>query len=227
MSAPDARERRRLVRDCLGLGLAVGSYGVSFGAVAVAAGLSPAQACVLSLAAFTGGSQFAYAGVVGGGGTAGAAVTAALLLGTRNTLYGVRLAALLRLRGPRRLVGAQLVIDETTAMAIAQPADRPELGRLAFWVTAAAVYGFWNLATLAGALVGQAVDPRRLGLDGAVPAAFLALLWPRLRTSEGRRVAFAAALLAVAGVLLLPAGLAVPVAALTVLAVGRQRREGP
>jgi len=209
---------RRVVRDSIGLGLAVGSYGVSFGAVAVAAGLSPAQACALSLLAFTGGSQFAYVGVVGAGGSAVSAVTAALLLGLRNTLYAVRLAPLLRVRGARRVVAAQITIDETTAMAVAQPAEREDLGRRAFWATGGAVYLFWNVATLLGAVIGQAVDPVRLGLDGAVPAAFLALLWPRLRQREGRRVALVAVGLAAVGVLTLPAGLAVPVAALAVLA---------
>ncbi len=208
---------RKVVRDSVGLGLAVGSYGISFGAVAVAAGLSPLQACVLSLLAFTGGSQFAYVGVVGAGGAAASAVTTALLLGVRNTLYAVRLAPLLQTRGARRLVAAQLTIDETAAMAVAQPVAEKRLGRLAFWATGAAVYLFWNAATLLGALVGQAVDPVRLGLDGAVPAAFLALLWPRLRAAAGRRVALVAVLLAAAGVLLLPAGLAVPVAALAVV----------
>jgi len=216
-------DRRRVARDAVGLGVAVGSYGVSFGAVAVASGLSPAQACALSLLAFTGGSQFAYVGVVAAGGSVASAATSALLLGLRNTLYAVRLAPLLRVRRSRRLLAAHLTIDETTAMAVAQPIARDDLGRLAFWVTGATVFACWNLATLLGALVGQAVDPGRLGLDGAVPAAFLALLWPRLRVAAERRVAATGALLAVAGVLVLPVGLAVPVAALGVLAARPDR----
>jgi len=218
---------RRAVRDSVGLGVAVSSYGVSFGALAVAAGLSPAQTCALSLLAFTGGSQFAYVGVIAGGGTAVSASVTALLLGLRNTLYAVRLAPLLRVRGARRLLAAHTVIDESTAMALAQPVDRPDAGRLAFTVTSAVVFTGWNAATLLGALVGHAVDPLRLGLDGAEPAAFLALLWPRLRAQatggQDRRVGLVAVVLAAAGTIVLPGGLAVPVAALAVLAAGRGR----
>ena len=109
---------RPIVRDGLGIGIATGAYGLSFGALASAAGLSLPQACALSLLMFTGASQFAFVGLIGGG--AAAAVATALLLGSRNALYGLRLAPHLR---PRPLA-AHLVIDESAAMAVRDtPAD--------------------------------------------------------------------------------------------------------
>ena len=174
-------ERSATLRDAVGLGLAVGLYGVAFGAAADAAGLNVWQAMSMSALMFTGASQFAMVGVLGAGGGALAAVGSALLLGTRNTVYGVRLVPLLQPRGVLRRVGtAHWVIDETTAMALAAP--NRALGKLAFLVTGATIY-----------LDLERDDRRRragrrgLGgtaqaaLDAVVPAAFLALLWPRLR----------------------------------------------
>jgi predicted branched-subunit amino acid permease len=181
----------------------------------VAAGLSVTQTCVTSLVLFTGASQFALVAVLGAGGSAVAGVFSALLLGTRNTLYGVRLADLLRLSGPGRLLGAQLTIDETTAMAGAAPAG---LERTAFFATGAAVYGLWNLGTLLGAVgAAQLGDLSRFGLDAAVPAAFLALLAPRLRERDGARVALAGAVLALAAIPFLRPGVPVLIAGLAVV----------
>jgi predicted branched-subunit amino acid permease len=116
--------RRAVLRDAIGVGVATGAYGLSFGAISTASGLTILQTCVLSLVLFSGGSQFALVGVVGGGGAPMTGAATALLLGVRNGFYGLRLAELLRLRGWRRVVGAQVVIDESTAMSIGQPASR-------------------------------------------------------------------------------------------------------
>jgi predicted branched-subunit amino acid permease len=174
--APDwTTERRRVLRTALGIGVATGAYGVSFGALSTTSGLSLTQTCALSVLVFTGASQFAFVGVHGAGGDAAAGAATALLLGSRNALYGLRLAPLLRLRGLHRLVGAQLVIDESTAVAVGQAGARA--ARLGFWAAGLAVYLLWNTATLLGALAGDAIgDPRTYGLDAAVPAAVLALL---------------------------------------------------
>ena len=195
--------------------MAVGAYGLSFGAAAVTAGLSTLQACALSLLLFTGASQFALVGVVGAGGGMLAAVAGALLLGTRNTLYAVRLASLVPARGPRRLVAAQLTIDESTGMATGAP---PGLAATAFWATGASVYVLWNLATLLGALgAARLGDPAALGLDAAVPAAFLALLAPQLRSRALGAAALAGALVAAAAVPFTPPGVPVLLAALVVV----------
>jgi 4-azaleucine resistance transporter AzlC len=207
--------QREVVRDALGIGVAVGAYGLSFGAIAVAAGLSTLQTCATSLLMFTGASQFALVGVLGAGGSAVAGVLSALLLGSRNTLYAVRLADLLRIRGARRVVAAHVTIDETTAMGTAAP---PGLERLAFWATGASVYGLWNLGTLLGAVgAARLGNPATLGLDAAVPAAFLALLAPRLRERQAQRVAVAGALLALAAIPLVRTGVPVLIAGLAVV----------
>jgi predicted branched-subunit amino acid permease len=223
-----AAARSATLRDAIGLGVAVGLYGVAFGAAAVGAGLDAWQALTMSALMFTGASQFALVGVLGAGGGALAAVGSALLLGTRNTVYGVRLAPMLAPRGWLRRAGAaHWVIDETTAMAVAAP-DR-ELGRLAFWVTGATIYLGWNATTLVGALgAGALGETAQAALDSIVPAAFLALLWPRLRrgTTEAavqRRVALGGAVLALALTPFVPAGVQVVLAVVAVALAGRPR----
>jgi predicted branched-subunit amino acid permease len=211
--------RTAVVRDALGIGIATGAYALSFGAIATTAGFSVAQACVLSLAMFTGASQFALAGVVGTGGAASAGAATAVLLGTRNALYGVRLAPLLRVRGLRRLAAAHLVIDESTAMATAR--DDPRAGRLGFWATGLAVFLCWNAGTAIGAAGASALaDPRSLGLDAAAPAAFLALVGPRLLHRETAVVAAVATLAALAATPFVAAGVPVLIAGLVAVAAG-------
>jgi predicted branched-subunit amino acid permease len=213
-AVPEDTARRKVIRDCITLGAAVGASGLSFGAVAVAAGLSTLQACTLSLLVFSGGSQFALVGVLGAGGSAAAGIAGASLLGSRNMLYAVRLATLLRVPRSRRVAAAQLTIDETTAMAITAP---PGLRGTAFWVTGVTVFTTWNLATLLGALGAAVFDTKTIGLDAAVGAAFLALLVPQIRDRRGARIALGGALLAAAAVPVTPAGVPVIVAALAVL----------
>ena len=208
--------------DALGIGIATGVYGISFGVLAVAAGLSEAQACAMSLLVFTGGSQFAAVGVIAAGGAAATAVANALLLAVRNGAYGLSLASLLRGPFPRRAVAAQLVIDETTAMARAQDDEHDARG--AFWLTGAAVFVCWNAGTLAGALAGSGLgDPAKYGLDAMFPAAFLALLAPQLRQDGAVAAALAGALIAVVLLPLTPAGVPVIAASLGVLAGLRRR----
>ncbi len=192
---PLSSERRQILIDSLGVGLATGAYGVSFGAIGATSGFSVWQTCALSLFVFTGASQFALVGVVASGGAPMSGAATALMLGTRNTLYGLRLASLLRMRGLRRVSAAQLVIDESTAMAL-KPKD-PRDAPVGFFATGLSVFVLWNLATLIGALAGNALgDTTTYGLDAAVPAAFLALLWPRLDTAHKRLTAMVAAALA-------------------------------
>ncbi|WP_337060207.1 AzlC family ABC transporter permease [Kineococcus sp. G2] len=213
-------------RQGLSVGVATALYGVSLGALAVANGLSVAQACATSLLIFSGGSQFALVGVLGGGGSVAAAVAASSLLGVRNALYGLQVGPFLRVRGARRLLAAHLTIDESTAVGAAQGTDPAR--RTGFWVTGATVFVGWNLATLAGALLGDALgDPRRWGLDAAAAAAFLALLWPRLRQGQAAAVAAVAALVALLLVPVVPVGLPVVAAALVAAAAGlRPERPG-
>lgn len=171
---------------------------------------------------FTGASQFALVGVIAAGGNAWAGAATAALLGTRNALYGVRLSTLLKAAGLRRLAAAHFVIDETTAMAIAR--DSPTESRFAFWATGMILFGFWNVGTLIGALATQVLpDPRALGFDAAPPAAFLALLAPRLRSREPVAIAIAAAVIALAFLPYVPAGVPLLIVATAVVLYGLRR----
>lgn len=212
-------ERRAIVRDGLAVGLATGAYGIGFGAISVASGLTVLQTCALSLVMFTGASQFAFVGVAGAGGSLLSAGTTALLLGTRNTLYGLRMGPLLGWRGGRRAAAAHLLIDESTAMSVTRRS--PEAARVGFLSAGLAVFILWNAATLLGALGGKAFgDPETYGLDAVVGAAFLALLWPRLSDRVNRRVVLAAAAVALTLVPLVPAGVPVLAAAGVALLAG-------
>lgn len=218
----------------LGVGIATGLYGISFGALAVASGLDIWQAQLLSLLMFSGGSQFAFIGVIASSGAASlpAAIASAWLLGVRNGFYALQMKPLLGVLGWKTPIAAQLNIDETTGVATAQSnlADT----RRGFWLTGIAVFVFWNLLTFLGAVLGESIgDPRAYGLDAAAAAAFLGLLWPRLRALQPIAVAIAAAVVAIALSPILAPGLPILIAALSAIIVGgfnlftsKPRREG-
>lgn len=192
-------DRSAIIRDSLGVGVATGTYGISFGAVSVGAGFDVWQTCALSLLMFTGASQFAFVGVIAGGGAPLAGVGTALLLGTRNTLYGLRMAPLLAWHGWRRVGASHLVIDESTAMGVTR--ETTQAARVGFLTTGLSIFLLWNVMTLVGALAGEAIgDPRTWGLDAAVGAAFLALLWPRLTESRSNQLVAALAVSVALGV---------------------------
>lgn len=215
--------RRAIVRDGLGIGIATGAYALSFGAISVTAGLSIVQTCALSLLMFTGASQFAMVGVIAAGGSPWAGAATAALLGSRNALYGLRLTTILQAIGWRRFAAAQLVIDESTAMAIAR--EDPAASRYAFWATGLSVFALWNLGTLAGALATHALpDPKVLGFDAAPPAAFLALLAPRLRAREPLAVAMAAAIVSLVALPFVPPGVPLLIVAVLVVLYGVRPR---
>jgi 4-azaleucine resistance transporter AzlC len=227
VETPSPGEHRAIVRDGVAVGVATGAYGISFGAISVTSGLDVWQTCALSLLVFTGASQFALIGVIGAGGAPLSGAVTALLLGTRNTLYGLRLAPLLAWAGWRRLAAAHLVIDESTAMSVNRE-SRPA-ARVGFLSTGLSVFVLWNLATFIGAFGGRSLgDPRTFGLDAAVGAAFLALLWPRLRDRRNQLVALLGAAVALALIPLTAAGVPVLAAGGVALLVGAvSRRADP
>ena len=209
--------KRPITSSAIGIGLATGAYGLSFGAISVASGLTAVQTQTLSLLMFTGASQFALVGVLGAGGGAIAAVLTAWLLGARNGLYALHIAPTLNLRGLRKPLAAQLTIDESTAMSIAHEPN-VDRSRHAFWATGISIYVLWNIGTLLGALGASAIgDPAILGLDAAIPAGFLALLWPRLRDRTAWAIAAGGATIALVLTPLTRSG--VPVLASAVIAV--------
>ena len=213
-----SRVNRATASQSLSVSFTVGLYGTAFGAASIAAGFSVLQTCLLSLLAFSGASQFAVVGVMGAGGTAIAGIATASLLGVRNMLYALRMAPLLRVSGFKKVIAAQVTIDESTGVALSQEKLGTEAMKQGFWLTGFGVYIFWNIFTLLGALGAKAMgDPSAWGLDAAVPAAFLGLVWPRLTNKLERALAICALVLAVLLSPVLSAGL--PIISTVVLAV--------
>ncbi len=193
----------------LGVGVATGLYGISFGALSVASGLDLWQTMALSLLMFSGGSQFAFIGVVATGAGYVPAVISAWLLGVRNGFYAIRMNPVLSVSALVRPLAAQLTIDESNAVSLSQEPDQKK-ERLGFWLTGIAVFAFWNVFTLFGALLGSQIgDPSDFGLDAAAAAAFLGLIWPRLNQSKLLLLAVCSAFLATSLSVVLPAGMPV------------------
>jgi predicted branched-subunit amino acid permease len=209
-------KRNQVDRTALSVAFTVGLYGAAFGAAGVTAGFSILQTCLLSILLFSGASQFAVVGIMGAGGAAVSAIATSTLLGFRNALYGLQMAPILKVKGLKRILAAQITIDESTAVATLQENDADR--RRGFYITGIGVYIFWNLFTFLGALGASAIgDPSVWGLDAAVPAAFCGLIWPRLKN----KTHFVVSAVAIAWALLLtpitPAG--IPIITTVLLAV--------
>jgi predicted branched-subunit amino acid permease len=213
-----SRVNRATATQSFSVSFTVGLYGTAFGAASIAAGFSVLQTCLLSLLTFSGASQFAVAGVMGAGGTAISAIATASLLGTRNMLYALRMAPILRVTGVKKVIAAHITIDESTGVAISQEKLGTQAMKEGFWLTGFGTYIFWNIFTLLGALGAQAMgNPSAWGLDAAVPAAFLGLLWPNLTNNYERAIAVSALVMAIVLSPVLSAGL--PIISTVVLAV--------
>ena len=211
---PEARRWSVVAREAAAIGVAVAVFGATFGVLAVGSGLSVLQAQAMSLLVFTGASQFAVVGVLDSGGTPAAAIGSALLLAARNGMYGISLSRQISGGRIRRLIAAQLVIDESTAMATAHPNEAER----AFWLTGVSVFVFWNLGTLVGALSGSAIgDPTTLGLDAALPAGFVALMAGHLRRRDGLAAAVTGGVMALVAVPFVPAGVPVLLATIGIV----------
>jgi 4-azaleucine resistance transporter AzlC len=208
--------KNQVDRTGLSVAFTVGLYGAAFGAAGVTAGFSVLQSCLLSLLLFSGASQFAVVGIMGAGGSAISAIATATLLGFRNALYGLQMAPILKVTGIKRVLAAQITIDESTAVATLQENDADS--KRGFYVTGIGVYVFWNLFTFIGALGASAIgNTSGWGLDAAVPAAFCGLVWPRLKNKKQFLVSGAAIALALFLTPLTPAG--IPIITTVLLAV--------
>ena len=216
-----AKFPRDTFRDSLSVSLTVGAYGVAFGAASIAAHFSILQTCLFSLLTFTGASQFAAVGVVGAGGAALSAIAAATLLSTRNALYGMQMSPLLKVRGLKKIAAAHVTIDESTGVALAQTPRGTDAMRTGFWLTGLGVFIFWYIFTVLGALGAKALgNPASWGLDAAVPAAYLGLLWPRLQTNFLRVVAIASMIFALLVTPWLAAGMPIIMSVLVATSFG-------
>lgn len=203
------------------VGLATGIYGISFGALSVTAGFDLWQTMALSILMFSGGSQFAFVAVFATGGTSAlpAAITSAWLVGVRNGFYALSMAPKLGPKGLARVLAAQLTIDESTAVSASRESDEEQ--KKGFWYTGIAVFVFWNLATIFGALIGSVLsDPRVFGLDAAAAAALFALVWPRIQQTVGALIAVTAIVCSTFLSLVLPSGFPVLLGAGVAVAIG-------
>jgi len=204
-------------RTSVSVAFTVGLYGAAFGAAAVTAGFTVLQSCLLSLLLFSGASQFAVVGIMGAGGSAISAIATATLLGFRNALYGLQMAPILKVTGLKRIIAAQITIDESTAVSTLQSIDSDK--KRGFYLTGFGVYVFWNLFTFLGAIGASAIgDPSVWGLDAAVPAAFCGLVWPRLKDKKHFVISACAIILALSLTPITPAG--IPIITTVLLAIG-------
>ncbi|MET8543348.1 AzlC family ABC transporter permease [Kitasatospora sp. NPDC004799] len=217
---------RATLRDIALVCLADALVGASFGAISVSGGLPLWVPIALSVLVFAGGSQFAAVGVVLSGGGALAAVATGLVLNARLLPFGFTVADVLD--GPwwwRRLVGAQLLTDETAAFALQQ--SEPRRRRAVYWLCGIALFVVWNVSVLLGALAGGLIgDTDALGLDAAFPAVLLALVLPSLADRRTRTAAVVGAVVAVAATPFVPSGLPVLLALVGLLFAGRPAVQG-
>jgi 4-azaleucine resistance transporter AzlC len=215
----DPAVRSSIIRQALAIGVSLIPFGLAFGVACTRADLTWLQAVAFSSLVFTGGTQFAAVGVLGDGGSPVAAVVAGLLLAIRSLVYGIVMTPWLRGSFGFRAAASQLMIDESLAVSTAQP-EEPDARRFGYLAGGLSVFVFWNISTLVGALAfsnaGSFVTT--WGIDATIPAAFAALLWPRLAKMDQRRVAFLGALIALVFVPLVPPGIPIVLAGLAVVA---------
>jgi 4-azaleucine resistance transporter AzlC len=193
---------------------------LSFGVLAVEAGMSALGAVVMSLVVFAGSAQFASVSIIAAGGGMGAAVAAAAMMNSRFLPMGVALAPSLPGGPVRRALSGQPVVDSSWAMAARGDGT---FDRHFLWGMSAIQFVTWQAGTLTGALAGDGLDPRALGLDAIFPTFFLAILLGEVKDREGLGVALAGAGRALALVPVVPAGVPVLVAGLVALRGARRR----
>jgi predicted branched-subunit amino acid permease len=217
--------RRADLRDAATIAVAVGVVGISFGALAPSAGLSPAMAMAMSAIVFAGGAQLAVTGILAAGGGVVAAVVAGLVLNLRHLPFGMAIAPTLG-RGPSRLAAAHVVTDESTAFVLARGSGTAR-ARRAFWTLGVLKYLLWQVGTALGLVLGTVVpEPTAFGVDAAFPAAMLAMLLPMLRRADARRAGAGAAAVALVASPFAPAGVPVLAGLLGVGLAGRAGRGG-
>ena len=206
------------VRAALPLALAALLFAAAFGVLALDAGMSRAEAVVMSATTFAGSAQFAAATILDDGGGAAAAIVAALLLNARYVPLSLSVSAIFRGRRRRRLLESQVIVDESWALA-------GRTGRFEYGVLVGAgilLYGVWVGGTALGTVAGDLLDPEAIGLDAAFPALFLALLAPYLRTRRALATALVAGAITLVLLPLTPAGTPIVAASLAAL-IGLRR----
>jgi 4-azaleucine resistance transporter AzlC len=199
---------------------AVLAFGVSFGVLSQAAGFDGTASIVMSLTTFAGSAQFAVVSVMSAGGTAAAAIVAAVLLNARYGPMALSAAGVFRGGWVRRLLEAQLLVDESWALS----QRGGGFDRRILIGAGLGLYAGWSGGTAIGVVAGDSLaDPATLGLDAAFPALFLALLAPLVVSRRGMAAALLGAGIALTLTPLTPAGIPV-IAATAACLVGLRRR---
>jgi 4-azaleucine resistance transporter AzlC len=208
-------------RAALAVAATVWFFGASFGLVARAAGMGVLAPLVMSATTFAGSAQFAVTSILGAGGGAAAAIAAAVLLNARYAPISISVAPLFHGRLPRRLLESQLIVDESWALA---SRGGGRFDRRILLGAGLLLYVSWVSGTAVGVLAGDALgDPKDIGLDGAFPALFLALLAPQLRAPRAAMAAAVGAVIALALIPVTPAGTPI-IAASAACLLGLRRR---
>jgi 4-azaleucine resistance transporter AzlC len=217
----DVSRYRDGARAALAVAATVWFFGASFGLVAGAAGMGVVAPLVMSATTFAGSAQFAVTSILGAGGGAAAAIAAAVLLNARYAPISISVAPLFHGRPLRRLLESQLIVDESWALA---SRGGGRFDRRILLGAGLLLYISWVSGTAVGVLAGDALgDPKDLGLDGAFPALFLALLAPQLRAPRAGVAAAVGAVIALALIPVTPAGTPI-IAASAACLLGLRRR---
>ncbi len=186
-SRSSAAGYRQGIRAAVAVAATVWFFGASFGLVARAAGMGVAAPLVLSATTFAGSAQFAVTSILGAGGGAAAAIAAAVMLNARYAPISISVARLFRGPRLRRLAESQLIVDESWALS---SRGDGRFDRRLLIGAGLLLYAAWVSGTAVGVFAGKALgDPEALGLDGAFPALFLALLVPQLRSRKATQAA--------------------------------------
>jgi 4-azaleucine resistance transporter AzlC len=209
------------LRSAAAIAATVWFFGASFGLVARAAGMGAFAPLVMSATTFAGSAQFAATSILGTSAGTAAAVAAAVLLNARYAPISISVAPLFRGPRLRRLLESQLIVDESWALA---SRGDGRFDRRVLLGAGVLLYAAWVSGTAVGVVAGDALgDPKDLGLDGAFPALFLALLVPQLQARRAARAALLGAAIALALIPFTPAGVPIVAAGLACL-VGLGRR---
>jgi 4-azaleucine resistance transporter AzlC len=206
------------------LAVAVGGFGITYGVLARQAGFTSLETIVFSIVTFAGSAQFAAVSIVSDGGTAVAAIVAALLLNARYLPIGLSIAPWLPGRPLARAAQGQVAVDESWAVShVGGGRYDPRL----LVGAGATIWAAWVVCSTAGVLAGSVLgDPEALGLDAAFPALFLALLAGQIRERRLLMAALAGAAIALVMVPLSPPGVPIVAASVVCLAglrTGRSR----
>jgi 4-azaleucine resistance transporter AzlC len=224
----EARSYRDGMRAVLAIAATVWFFGASFGLLARSSGLGVIAPLVMSATTFAGSAQFAVASILGTSGSAAAAIAAAVLLNARYVPISISVAPLFHGPRLRRLAEAQLIVDESWAIS---SRGGGRFDRRMLIGAGLVLYAAWVTGTAVGVAGGEALgDPNDLGLDGAFPALFLALLVPQLAGTRARLAALVAAGIAFALTPFTPAGtpiVAASAACLLGLRLRTEQRRGP